>query len=377
MNPLRKLTEHGQSPWLDYIDRDLLDSGKLARMIEADGLRGVTSNPSIFAAAIGDTDDYDARMSVLFREDPEATDKMIYEQLAIAEIQRACDILMPVYDATGRDDGFVSLEVAPSLADDTEGTIEEARRLWGSVARPNLMIKVPATPEGIPAIEALIAEGINVNVTLIFSVSHYDQVARAYQRGLERLAVAHPERLAEVDSVASVFVSRVDNTIDPMLERIGTPDALALRGTIAIANCKMVYQRFKDLFHGDAFAPLRRRGARVQRVLWGSTSTKNPAYPDVLYVEELIGPETVNTLPPATLAAFRDHGRVKPLIEQGLSVAAGQLAELARLGIDLHDITEQLQQAGVKSFAVAFDGLLANLTKKRNALGGWYSPERS
>lgn len=368
MNPLQKLGEHGQSPWLDYIDRDLLDSGKLARMIEEDGLKGVTSNPSIFAKAIGSSDDYDAMLRDWLTTHPDATDKEAYEHLAVSEIQRACDIMRPVYDGSGRDDGFVSLEVAPDLADDTDGTVEEAWALWNAVDRPNLMIKVPATRAGIPAIERLIAEGININVTLIFSVAHYDAVARAYLRGLQRLGENAPERLAEVDSVASVFVSRVDTLVDKKLDAIGTPKALDLRGAIAVANAKMVYQRYLELFQGDAFTPLRRKGARVQRVLWGSTSTKNPDYSDVLYVEELIGPHTVNTLPPKTLEAFRDHGRCSNQLTAGLSDAAGHLAELASLGIDLHDVTEQLQQDGVRSFADAFDGLLANLAGKRATL---------
>jgi len=275
-----------------------------------------------------------------------------------------------VYDSSSRDDGFVSLEVAPDLADDTEGTVEEARRLWRAVDRPNLMIKVPATAAGLPAIERLIGEGVNVNATLIFSVHQYAGVAHAYLRGLEHLAEAHPEWLAEVDSVASVFVSRVDTLVDKRLDSIGSRDALDLRGNVAVANAKMVYQRYLDIFHGDEFSPWRRRGARVQRVLWGSTSTKNPAYPDVLYVEELIGDQTVNTIPPETMDAFRDHGRVAERLTKGLSFAAAHLARLAKLGVDLHDVTEALQQAGVKAFAEAFDHLLATVHEKRARLAG-------
>jgi transaldolase len=368
MNPLQKLADEGQSPWLDYIDRTLLDGGKLERLIRDDGLKGVTSNPSIFAKAIGSSNDYDDDLRAWLADNADATDKEAYEALAVREIQRACDILRKVYDTTGRDDGFVSLEVSPALAADTAATIDEARRLWHAVDRPNLMIKVPATPEGIPAIEALIGEGININVTLIFSQAHYDVVARAYLRGLARLAADNPARLAEVDSVASVFVSRVDTLVDERLGKIGTPQALALRGNVAIANCKMIYQRYRDLFGGDAFADLQRRGARPQRVLWGSTSTKNPAYRDVIYAEALIGPETVNTLPPQTLEAFRDHGRVAPELVRGIAEAAGHLAELAIQGIDLYDVCEELQRAGVKSFADAFDGLLESLASKRAAL---------
>jgi len=367
MNPLQKLADEGQSPWLDYIDRSLLDSGKLTRMIDEDGLKGVTSNPSIFAKAIGSSD-YDDDLRVWLGENPSATDKAAYEHLAVKEIRRACDQMRPVYDSSGRDDGFVSLEVAPDLAHDTAGTIEEARRLWSAVDRPNLMIKVPATPAGIPAIEALIGEGINVNVTLIFSQAHYDAVARAYVAGLHHLAKTNPGKLAHVDSVASVFVSRVDTLLDERLGKIGTADALALRGKAAIANCKMIYQRYRDRFGGDEFTELQRRAARPQRVLWGSTSTKNPSYRDVIYVEALIGPETVNTIPPQTLDAFRDHGKVSPELVRGIAQAADDLAGLAAQGIDLHDVCEELQAAGVKSFADAFDGLLANLAGKRAAL---------
>jgi len=368
MNPLKKLGEQGQSPWLDYIDRDLLDSGKLARMIDDDGLEGVTSNPSIFAKAIGSSEAYDEMLQSFLADHSEATDAEAYEHLAIHEIRRACDIMRPVYDHSGRDDGFVSLEVSPDLADETDATIAEAERLWSSVDRPNVMIKVPGTPAGVPAIEHLIGEGINVNVTLLFGVSQYDAIARAYLRGLQHLADRDPAKLAEVDSVASLFVSRMDSMVDPELERIGSPDALALRGSVAIANAKMVYQRYRDLFHGDAFAPMRRRGARVQRVLWASTSTKNPDYSDVLYVEELVGPETVDTMPPKTIDAFRDHGRVSEQVTRGLADAAGHLADLARLGIDLHDVTEALQREGVTKFAEAFQGLLSSLSSKRAAL---------
>jgi transaldolase/transaldolase/glucose-6-phosphate isomerase len=368
MNPLVKLNEFGQSPWLDYIDRDLLESGTLERMVAEDGLRGVTSNPSIFAKAVGKGTEYDEALRAVVAEHPNASDKEVYERLAIRDICQACDILRTVYDGSGRDDGFVSLEVAPDLADDTEGTVAEARRLWRAVDRPNLMIKVPATPAGMPAIEHLIGEGININATLIFSVNQYNDVANAYLRGLARLAEAHPEWLAEVDSVASVFVSRVDTLVDKRLEAIGTREALDLRGNIAVANSKMVYQRYLDIFQGEDFLPWRRRGARVQRALWGSTSTKNPAYPDVLYVEELIGAQTVNTIPPKTMDAFRDHGRVADRLTKGLSFAAAHLARLAKLGIDLHDVTETLQRDGVESFAVAFDKLLATVHDKRERL---------
>jgi len=363
MASLHELTRRGQSVWLDYIRRDLVTTGELQRLV-AQGVSGLTSNPTIFQKAITNSTDYDDPVRHLVETDPPGEVTALYEALAFEDIRMAADILRPVYEATDGADGFVSLEVSPHLAHDTAGTIAEARRLWQAVDRPNLMIKVPATPEGIPAIETLIAEGISVNVTLIFALAHYEAAARAYLRGLERSP--DPHRTA---SVASFFVSRVDTAVDRALEAIGTPEALALRGRIAVANAKVAYRRFQEIFGGEAFAALRRRGGRVQRPLWASTSTKNPAYSDVLYVEELIGPDTVNTLPPHTLEAFLDHGQVRgDTIQEGVDEAEAALARLADLGVDLGAITEQLQVDGVAAFATSYDQLLAALEEKRRSI---------
>jgi transaldolase/glucose-6-phosphate isomerase len=366
MNPLKELAEQGQSIWLDYIRRSLITSGGLKRLVEEDGVRGVTSNPTIFEKAMAGNTDYDEAWRARLAENPQIPVGKLYEHLAVEDIQTAADVLRQVYDATGGDDGYVSLEVSPHLAHDTQATIKEAKRLRAAVARPNLMIKVPATPAGIPAIEELIASGVNVNVTLMFSMGHYEAVARAYIKGLERSA--EPSQVA---SVASFFVSRVDTMVDKALESAGTPAAKALLGKIAIANSKVVYRRFQEIFHGEGFAALRQRGARVQRPLWASTGTKNPAYSDILYVENLIGPETVNTLPPDTMDAFRDHGRVPgATVKEELAEAEAALAQLRSLGVDLDAITEKLQQDGVASFAKSFDDLMAALEKKRQAMTG-------
>ena len=364
MNPLKELEKRGQSIWLDYIRRSLMTSGELGRLIQEDGLRGVTSNPTIFEKAISGSKDCDDALRLRLREDPHADAAVLFEMLAVEDIQQAADAFRPVYESTQGADGFVSLEVSPRLAHDTEGTLAEARRLWKALDRPNVMIKVPATPEGIPAIAALIGEGINVNVTLMFSLAHYEAVAQAYLRGLVRSP--EPQRVA---SVASFFVSRVDTAGDRKLEEIGTPEALALRGQAAIANAKMVYRRFREIFKGESFATLRELGARVQRPLWASTGTKNPAYSDVLYVEELIGTDTVNTVPPATLDAFGDHGRVRGnTVEEGQAEAEETLSRLAKIGIDLDAITEHLQVEGVSSFAASFEKLLGALEEKRKVL---------
>ena len=363
MNPLQRLRTEGQAIWLDYIRRDLLTSGELAGLVAEDGVTGVTSNPAIFKKAIGESDLYDADIHKLIEKRPGLSANELYEELAVQEIRMAADILRPVYEAEDGADGFVSLEVSPHLAHDTEGTLAEARRLWRWVDRPNLMIKIPATDEGIPAIEEALAEGIHVNVTLMFSLADYEAVAGAYLRGVAR--AADPARAA---SVASFFVSRVDSKIDGRLEAVGSEEALSLRGKVAIANSMLAYRRFRELFHGEPFAALRQRGARPQRVLWASTSTKNPAYRDVIYVEELIGSETVNTLPPATLEAFRDHGNVRRSLEEGLDGADEVLRRLAAVGVDLDQATAELQREGVEKFAVPFDRLLATLEEKRLAL---------
>lgn len=362
MNPLKQLNDYGQSAWMDYIRRNLVTSGELRRLINFDGVSGLTSNPTIFEKAIDESTDYDQDLRTLLDTEPRSPTSEIYEKLIVEDIQMAADVLRPVYDSTAGTDGYVSIEVSPHLAHDTAESIVGARRLWNEVGRPNLMVKIPATREGIPAIEELLAGGINVNVTLMFSLAHYEAVAGAFLAGAERCA--EPRRLA---SVASVFVSRVDTKVDRALEGIGTPDALALRGKIAIANAKVIYHRFREVFHGDRFRGLRARGVRVQRVLWGSTGTKNPAYSDVMYVEELIGADTINTLPVATLNAFRDHGRVRgtTILEDGMQARA-DLERLKRLGIDLSSVTEELQAEGVDSFAASMDKLLASLAKKRD-----------
>lgn len=356
------LRDEGQSLWLDFIRRSLMTSGTLTRLIEEDALRGLTSNPSIFQEAIGGSDEYDDDMAALLEEDPSLEAGEIYEHLAVDDIRRAADLLRPVYDETGYD-GVVSLEVSPHLARDTEGTIEEARRLWQAVDRPNLMIKVPATDAGIPAIEQLLSEGINVNVTLMFSLDHYEKVAHAYLRGLRRA-----DDPSNILSVASFFVSRVAREVDHRLEERGI-DADFDGSDVAIANAKMAYQRFKEIFYGDEFADLREQGAFVQRPLWASTSTKDPSRSDVLYVETLIGEQTINTVPPHTLDAFRDHGTVRgQTIEENLDEAREVLDRLDEVGIDLDDVTETLQVRGVEKFARPFDDLMETLEEKRSAL---------
>jgi transaldolase len=364
MNALLELRQRGQSIWLDYIRRDLIRNGELQQLIDVDGLRGVTSNPSIFEKAIDDSTVYDEALRLLFDRDPHLDARAVYDALSIEDVRNAADVLRPAHDASGAADGFVSIEPPPQLTGDFEATVQEGRRLWLAVGRPNLMIKVVATPEGIRAVEELIAEGINVNITLMFSLAHYEAVAGAYIRGLQRCS--KPEKIA---SVASFFVIRGDCEVDRILEARGSPVARGLRGKIAIANAKVVYRRFSEIFYGNSFSMLRGRGARVQRPLWASTSTKNPSYRDVLYVEELIGPDTVNTLPLATLKAFRDHGRVRgdTIVENG-SGAGNDLQKLSNLGIDLDAITEKLQVDGVASFASAYDRVLAALGKKRDKM---------
>ena len=361
MNPLLELQNRKQAVWLDYIRRDLIIKGGLRALVQRDGLRGVTSNPTIFEKAIEGDTDYDQQISELKGRNPNVSAKEVYDALVIEDVRHAADILRPSYEAANRSDGFVSIEPPPQLTRDAASTIREAQRLWRTVDRPNLMVKVVGTAEGIASVEALIAEGINVNVTLMFSLRHYEAVAAAYIRGLSRCK--HPEHVA---SVASFFVSRVDTQVDRALEEIGTSDAKALQGRIAVANAKMAYERFRDIFYGVGFSAQRKRGARVQRPLWASTGTKNPRYSDVLYVEELIGPETVNTMPLATLDAFRDHGRVRgDTVTFGLTEASQSLEALARLGIDLNAIAERLQIDGISAFASDYDRVLAAIERKR------------
>jgi transaldolase len=364
INTVLELHRQGQSVWLDYIRRGLISSGELKRLVAEDGLRGVTSNPSIFERAIDESTDYDGALRELLVADPNRGARELYDELSIEDVRNAADTLRPAYDESGSADGFVSIEPPPQLTQDTARTITEARRLWRAINRPNLMIKVVATSEGVAAVEALISEGINVNITLMFSLRHYEAVANAYLRGLERC-----REPAKVASVASFFVSRVDTDADRALDAIGTADALALRGKVAIANAKLAYRRFREIFHGEPFRTLRRRGAHVQRPLWASTSTKNPNYRDVMYIEELIGPDTVNTIPPGTLKAFRDHGQVRgATVAQGWAEASDVLSRLARLTIDLGAITERLQTEGIATFAVAYDRVLAAVDKKRHAI---------
>ena len=365
MNPLKALSEHGQSVWLNFIQRKLLTGGELKRLVEEDGLKGVTSNPAIFEKAIADSDDYDDVIAGV-GGDGSAAPKEVYEAIATRDIQEAADVLRPVYDETGRRDGYVSLEVSPYLAHDTEGTVAEARRLWNTVSRDNLLIKVPGTPEGVPAIEQLVGEGISVNVTLLFAREAYEQVAQAYIRGLAR-AAADGLDLARIASVASFFISRIDTLVDDTLEeRIGSAsgeeekDRLrTLKGKVAIANAKLTYKRYKEILQGEGWQALVGKGARPQRLLWASTSTKNPDYPDVLYVDELIGADTVNTIPPATLDAYRDHGKARESLEEDLEGAAETMAALERAGVSMEDVTDKLLDDGVRLFSEAFDKLLA------------------
>lgn len=364
MSHARQLLEFGQSLWLDYIDRDLLTHGGL-RALVARGIRGVTSNPSIFEKAITGGDAYDEPLRALLHERPDLDAERLYERLVIEDVQQAADVLGPVYRESGGGDGYVSLEVAPRLAHDTGATIDQARRLWRTVARPNLMIKVPATRAGLGAIETLTAEGINVNVTLLFAVTRYEEVVAAFLRGLARNP--HPERIG---SVASFFVSRIDSKVDPRLDKIGSDAAKALRGRIAIANARMAYRSFRRLIEREEYAAQRRRGARLQRLLWGSTSSKDPAYPDLIYVDNLIGPDTVNTVPPDTFDAILDHARPQASLESDDADAHNALAQLPDLGIDLDAITRELEDEGIVKFARSYDALLAALAAKRTAAVG-------
>ncbi len=365
MNPLVDLQAYGQSFWYDNIRRKFLHDGTLQSLIDDDGLRGMTSNPSIFQKAIGHSDDYDDQIRSLTADGAEAT--VVYESLVLADIQAACNLFAALYAESDMGDGFVSLEVSPHLAQDTNGTIQEARRLFRAVNRPNVMIKVPATPEGIPAIRQLIGEGINVNVTLMFNMAHYEVVAQAYIDGLNQLQ-ANGGDLARVASVASFFVSRVDTAVDNKLTALDTSLSKGLLGKVAVANSRLVYQRFKQIFHGETFRQLQAAGANCQRLLWASTSTKNPAYSQTLYVDELIGPETVNTMPPNTVDAFRESGRLGRTLDSDLDAAQQTIENLAALGIDLAAITEQLQDEGVAAFAGAFDTLMAAIVSKMSEI---------
>jgi transaldolase/glucose-6-phosphate isomerase len=361
-NPLKGLLEYGQSPWMDYIRRDLLTGGGLKKMIEDDGLRGMTSNPAIFEKSIVGSTLYNDIL-----QSPEAKKldaKGLFEKIAIRDVQDACDIFKPVYQSSRRRDGYVSLEVSPLLANDTSGTIEEARRLWKTVGRENLMVKVPATPEGIPAIRQLLEEGLNINITLLFAQSAYELVAEAYLAALEARVLKGLD-VSHSASVASFFVSRIDTLVDSKIEALlktaGGPqkDLLAsIEGKIAIANAKLTYKKYQELFGGARWKAIAAKGGQTQRLLWASTSTKNPKYRDVLYVEELIGADTVDTIPPATFEAFRDHGRLRNSLTEDVPGAAKTMDDLAKAGISMKEVTEKLLVDGVKLFADAFKTLL-------------------
>jgi transaldolase/glucose-6-phosphate isomerase len=371
-NPLLALRAQGQSVWLDFIRRGFIASGELKQLVVNDGLGGLTSNPAIFEKAIAHGTDYDAAIREIVKGENLAP-KAVFERLAVKDIQDACDVLAPVYDSTGGLDGFVSLEVAPDVAHDTQRTVEDGRRLWRAVSRPNLMIKVPATTQGLQAIGTLLTEGINVNITLLFARSVYESVALAFVEALEA-RVAQGLTCEGVSSVASFFVSRIDTSVDAQLTKklaSASPADKAryesLLGKVAIANAKLAYQSYKRIFSGPRWNALTARGAQPQRVLWASTGTKNPKYRDVLYVEELIGPSTVNTMPPETLAAFRDHGKVAPTLEAGSSDAEKVLSELERAGVSLAQVTEDLLVDGLKKFSEPYDALLAAVEKNCKA----------
>jgi transaldolase len=365
-NPLRKLGTLGQSVWLDYIRRDLIVSGELRRLIKEDGLRGMTSNPSIFEKAISGSHDYDEDIRVMVHEGKGV--KAIYEAISQRDVQSAADEFRPLYDKTEGGDGYVSLEVNPHLAHDTGGTLEEARRLWAALSRPNVLIKVPATAEGLPVIRQLIGEGINVNVTLLFGIPRYRQVVEAYLAGVEAW-VAQAKPVRTVASVASFFVSRIDALVDPLLEKLivqgGEHGNLAkmMHGQVAVASAKVAYQIYKEMFESIRFRKLADKGALTQRLLWASTSTKNPEYSDVKYIESLIGPHTVDTVPVETLDDYRDHGKPRDRIEQEVATARRMLDRLAELDISIDKVTQQLEDEGVEKFSKSFDKLMATLEK--------------
>ncbi|HEX9134155.1 MAG TPA: transaldolase [Ktedonobacteraceae bacterium] len=372
-NPLLELKALGQSVWLDDIDRGQLRSGLFERLIVEDGLSGATGNPTIFEHAITHSSTYDEQIQHLLREGKSAQE--IYEALAMTDVRTVADLLRPTYERTNGQDGFVSIEVSPSLAQDTEETLAEVRRFWATIDRPNLMVKIPSTQAGVPAIRQALAEGININITLIFSIENYRQVAEAYFGALEERS-AKGQDISRLASVASFFVSRVDVLVDNLLEdkmkAVGSSaqqqKLKALEGKAAIANARLAYQEFKHLFSGPRFAALKQQGARVQRPLWASTSTKNPAYRDVLYVEELIGPDTVNTMPLTTIESFHDHGRVRFSIEDRLPEATTQLAALADAGIHYDQVTRRLQEEGVQKFTDSFHTLFECIDNKRKVL---------
>ena len=365
-NPFIKLEELGQSFWLDFINRDLYTSGELRRLIEVDGLSGITSNPAIFEKAISESQDYEQDIRSLLAEGKDA--KSIYESLCIKDLQMAADEFRPIYEKTKGEDGYVSMEVDPHLAYDTKGTIEEAKRLWTALNRPNVLIKIPATKEGLPAIQQLIAAGININITLLFGLPRYGQVVEAYISGLELLA-AKGKELKQVTSVASFFISRIASLVDPMEEEfLATHGEQAhfgtyVKGHVAISSAKLAYKMYQELFGSQRFKKLADKGARVQKLLWASTSTKNPEYSDVKYIEELIGINTINTIAPATLKAYRDHGLPKETLEHDLQQAEWVMDVLPELEIDIDAITQQLEDEGVDKFNKQFDQIMSIIGK--------------
>ena len=372
-NPLLQLKEYGQSVWYDNIDRAQLISGQFKKLLDEDGVVGVTANPTIFQKSISHGDAYDEQITQLIKEGKSANE--IYEALVITDVQTVADILRPIYDRTNKQDGFVSLEVSPDLAHNTEGTISEVRRFWKLVDRPNLLVKIPATPEGLPAIQQALTEGININITLIFAIDFYRKVTDAYLSALENRN-AEGKDISHIASVASFFVSRVDTLVDKVLEdKIKATDDSAeqqklksLEGKAAIANARLVYQDFKGIFNTPRFETLKHSGAHVQRPLWASTSTKNPAYRDVLYAEELIGPNTVDTMPLETIENFRDHGRVRLSIEDNVPQAKAELAALEEVGIHYDQVTQQLLDEGVQKFADSFHELFKGIESKKQTI---------
>ena len=362
-NPLKGLLEYGQSPWMDYIRRDLLTGGGLKKYIDNDGLRGMTSNPSIFEKAVTGSDLYNDILTSLEAKKLDANG--VFEKIAIRDVQDACDIFKPVYTETKRRDGYVSLEVSPFLGFDTKASLAEARRLWKAVDRPNVMIKIPGTPEGVPAIRQALEDGVNINITLLFAQSAYEEVAEAFLSALEARA-AKGQDISHIASVASFFVSRIDTLIDSQIDaKLKTESDSAkkalltsLQGKVAIANARLTYKKYQELFGGPRWKALAAKGAQTQRLLWASTSTKNPKYRDVLYVEELIGADTVDTIPPATFDAFRDHGRLRPSLTENVEQAAKTMSDLEKAGISMKQVTEKLVVDGVKLFADAFKQLL-------------------
>jgi transaldolase len=371
-NPLIGLKELGQSVWLDNLSRKLIKSGELKRLIDEEGLTGITSNPTIFQKAITGSADYDASLRKMFDQGIR-DEKELFLGLTIEDISNAADLLLPVYQFTKGLDGFVSIEVSPNLAYDTEATLAEARRLFSTIAKKNILVKVPATKQGLPAIEQLTSEGVNVNITLLFSVKRYEEVVEAYLRGLER-RMSQGQSMHEISSVASFFVSRVDTLTDKLLEaRISSAASKAEKdnissflGKAAVANAKIAYKRYKEIFSGRRFSAVKEKGGRIQRLLWGSSGTKNPKYSDIKYVQELIGPDSINTMPETTMMAFKDHGQVKITIHDGLEGVERLFPELKSIGIDIDGVTEQLEHEGVQLFSESFFSLLKEIAKKRD-----------